>query len=265
MRSNTDFSNRLSFDLAANDYDAARPTYPTKLFDDIVSYADIKNGDRVLEIGAGSGQATLALAERGFHVTAIEPGPKLAELAKQKHRSYKNAEVILSDFENWVSEGTVYKCAVSANAFHWVDPAVGYKKLHEVLVPGGSIGFFWNFPALGKDVYQRLSEIVSPFSADLLMFDPAASQVENVKAGKEQLLGTGLFENVREMTYNWDDTLSASTFSQLLNSYANYASLPAPHKTTVLTLVEEMIEKEFSGFVKLSNVAYLRLARTRDE
>ena len=52
-------------------YDRARPVYPPDVFDDVVTLAGLGEGARVLEIGCGTGQATLPLAERGFEVTCI--------------------------------------------------------------------------------------------------------------------------------------------------------------------------------------------------
>ncbi len=37
---------RLTFDSAADLYDAARPSYPTELLDDLVDLAELKPGDR---------------------------------------------------------------------------------------------------------------------------------------------------------------------------------------------------------------------------
>jgi cyclopropane fatty-acyl-phospholipid synthase-like methyltransferase len=47
-------------------HDRARPTYPGPLFDDLASLGALGDGARVLEIGCGTGKATLALAGRGF-------------------------------------------------------------------------------------------------------------------------------------------------------------------------------------------------------
>ena len=65
---------RVTFDRAAELYDRARPVAPPEVFDDLVSLCGLEPGSRLLEIGCGTGQATLPLAERGFAVTAIELG-----------------------------------------------------------------------------------------------------------------------------------------------------------------------------------------------
>jgi 16S rRNA A1518/A1519 N6-dimethyltransferase RsmA/KsgA/DIM1 with predicted DNA glycosylase/AP lyase activity len=71
------------FDEIAAEYDRNRPMYPDELVDQACRVAGIGDGDRVLEIGCGSGQLTRSLAARGLHVTALEPGQHLIALARK--------------------------------------------------------------------------------------------------------------------------------------------------------------------------------------
>ena len=66
---------RTVFNLAAEDFDRTRPVCPPQVFDDLIRLAGLGPGDRVAEIGCGTGQATVPLAERGLTVTAVELGP----------------------------------------------------------------------------------------------------------------------------------------------------------------------------------------------
>ena len=72
-----------SFNEVAALYDRARPLYPQPLIDDLLALTGVRAGDHVLEIGCGTGQITLPLAERGLTITALEPG---ADLAAQVER-----------------------------------------------------------------------------------------------------------------------------------------------------------------------------------
>lgn len=56
---------RRSFDEDPAAYDASRPVPPAQVFDDLVALAGLSPGDRILEIGPGTGQATRPLLERG--------------------------------------------------------------------------------------------------------------------------------------------------------------------------------------------------------
>jgi ubiquinone/menaquinone biosynthesis C-methylase UbiE len=55
-----------TFNEIAGEYDKYRPSYPEQLFTDILEFAAIKEGDSILEIGCGTGQATKGFVELGF-------------------------------------------------------------------------------------------------------------------------------------------------------------------------------------------------------
>ena len=74
----------LVFGEVAHDYDRVRPGYPAQLFDDVLAFARLEDGGPVLDIGAGTGRAALALAARGAAVTALEPDPAMAAVLSAK-------------------------------------------------------------------------------------------------------------------------------------------------------------------------------------
>ena len=69
---------RTLFDQNARGYNQLRPGYPEELFEDIVTFSGVAPDGRVLEIGAGPGQATIPFARRGYRMLCIEPGVHLA-------------------------------------------------------------------------------------------------------------------------------------------------------------------------------------------
>jgi len=89
------------FDEAAELYDAVRPGYPPELFDDITELTGLGPGFRVLEVGCGTGQATVGFAERGCEVACVDPSSSLVEVARRKLEGYP-VEFIVSRFEDWV-------------------------------------------------------------------------------------------------------------------------------------------------------------------
>ena len=74
---------RGTFDEAPELYDRVRPGYPEEAFEDLATLARLRPGSRVLEIGCGTGQATVPLAARGFEVVAVELGAGLAKVARR--------------------------------------------------------------------------------------------------------------------------------------------------------------------------------------
>lgn len=63
----------------------------------IVDAAEIKLGDRVLEIGPGIGTLTQGLAEAGAEVTAVELDKKLPAVLKETLKAYDNVTIVPGD------------------------------------------------------------------------------------------------------------------------------------------------------------------------
>ena len=133
------------FDQIAAEYDRHRPGYPDELVDYACELAELKTGDRVLEVGCGSGQLTRALVARGFHVTALEPGKQLIAHAEQHVKGKGVVDFVNAKFEDAVLPKSHYKVVFSASAFHWIDPDVSWRKTAELLVPGGVLALMQHF------------------------------------------------------------------------------------------------------------------------
>src|SRR5260370_38301699 len=91
-------SRRELFDQVAEYYDEARPKYPARLFDDLLTAAAVGAQPRVLEIGPGTGQATLPLLERGCSLVAVELGPRLATRLRAHVAGTEDATVMVGPF-----------------------------------------------------------------------------------------------------------------------------------------------------------------------
>ena len=67
------------------------------LGDDVVTDADVREGDRVLEVGAGLGSLTVPLAETGCRVLAIEVDRGLSEALREVTAGYPNVRIEVAD------------------------------------------------------------------------------------------------------------------------------------------------------------------------
>jgi SAM-dependent methyltransferase len=96
---------RLSrtFDEDAELYDRARPGYPPELYDDLADLAGAGPGSRVLEVGSGTGKATVPLAGQGYRITAVEAGAHMAAVARRNlaGNAAVAVEVVTAEFESW--------------------------------------------------------------------------------------------------------------------------------------------------------------------
>jgi SAM-dependent methyltransferase len=128
---------RESFDAVADDYNAYRSPHPQPVVDAVIALSDLHNGSRVLEIGCGTGQLSVPLAQYGIDLLALELGPRLAALARRNLEQFPNAHVETSSFEAWPLPSQQFDAVVSASAFHWLAPDLRFSKSAEALRPGG--------------------------------------------------------------------------------------------------------------------------------
>ncbi len=123
------------FDEAPSLYDRYRPGYPDAAVEAMVELAEVPPAGRVLEVGAGTGQLTLPLVERGFNVTALEPGPRMAALLVRKLDPYPASRVVVARFEDAVQEPSAFDLVASATAFHWWTPNSGTRSRPGIFDP----------------------------------------------------------------------------------------------------------------------------------
>lgn len=180
------------FDEIAAEYDRHRPAYPGELVDRACQVAGIGSGDRVLEIGCGSGQLTRDLLARGLHVTALEPGTNLTALARRNLEGAGEVEFVNARFEEALLPLGRFTAVFSASAFHWVDPEVGWRKAADVLVPGGTLALVQYFgleePRSKRDQEAVLAALgrVAP---DIAARWPTYRDLDATLAGMEQRRG----------------------------------------------------------------------------
>jgi SAM-dependent methyltransferase len=174
------------FDEVAAEYDRARPAYPDQLIDHACQVAAIGSGDRVLEIGCGSGQLTRSLIARGLEVTALEPGKRLISLAE---RNLEGAEFVNARFEDAQLPHGHFRAVFSASAFHWLDPEVSWQKAARLLAPGGTLALIQycglrEQHTLGdaEAILSALARIAPEVAADW----PPTRDLAEIAAGVEQ-------------------------------------------------------------------------------
>lgn len=240
---------RSTFDAVATLYDGARPGYPERLFDDLASLSGTGSGAKALEIGCGTGQLTVPLARRGYRVLCVELGENLVAIARGKLADYPEARVLVSSFEDWPLEERAFDLVVSATAFHWVDPAVSYRKSAQALRPGGSLALIWNrpdpegstegFPEALDDVHRRKAPELAPERR------PPRLDWELDKAG--EIGRSGFFERPGERYYRFGVVHDTGSYLRLLSTFSSHRVLDERTRERLFAAVAQLIDGEYGG------------------
>jgi SAM-dependent methyltransferase len=252
---------RVTFEEVPELYDRARPRYPPQLFDDLVAYAGLEAGSRVLEIGCGTGQATLPLAERGLEVVCVELGAGLAAVARRKLADFPRAEVVNAVFEDWEAEDASFDAAVAFTAFHWVDPEAKYAKPARLLRPGGTLAVAEtdHVQVEGGDPFW--GEVQADYDAVVPSEDnrppPRPEEVDDLRAELEE---TGLFADVQVRRYLADVTYTAAEYIAVLDTYSPNRAMEPARRERLFDLIRRRVEACPGGRVRKTYLFTLNLA-----
>ena len=262
---------RQTFSQVAELYERARPSYPDPLIDDVLEISRIAPGARILEIGAGTGKATRLFARRGHPLTCIEPGAELLAVARRVLAEHREVELVETTFEDWEARVGGYALVVSAQAFHWVDPEVGYEKAARALTPGGWLALFWNRPWLRVETVPLENEIAAIYARHADAFDPLARSSPSPDAGgrregtpaRARLDASLRFERAEERAYTWQQTYTTSEYLDLQRTQSNHRLLPEAARESLLGAVGAAIDAA-GGRYEMTYTSELLIARRRD-
>lgn len=237
------------FDGIASEYDRYRPTYPRALFDDLCELSQIRPPARILELGSGTGKATVGFAERGFQVHCLEPGSDLIRVAQQKLEKNPSITFENTSFENWNADGQ-YDLVTSATAFHFMDPKTKYKRVAACLRAQKSFAPFstGHVPSY-SGVFEEIRSGYRQFAPHL--DDSRKDVYDSVKSVEQEMQQTGLFSSLRVRTYHWEQVLSSVEFVGLLDTNSRHQSLKPETKKALYSHITEAIDRNGGQIVKI--------------
>lgn len=266
---------RSTFNTVARAYDAIRPGYPAALIEDVISLSDLPPGGRCLEVGCGTGQATLPFASRGYRILSLDIGADMLAVAREKLSPYANVSFQQAAFEDWQPEPGVqpsgaeqnrFDLVFSATAFHWVPPDVGYPKAASILKPGGALAIFDNrHPAPKDGFFLDVDALYRQY--DLAWKPPGErrSVEDYTRAIARDIAASGLYADppgVIVRRYPWTQTYTTEQYLRLISTYSDQLALPEDNRKALHQGIASLIERRFGGQVEKEYLAVLNVART---
>ncbi len=214
----------LHFDRVAATYRHARPDYPADVYDLLAAHGAISPGLRVLEVGAGSGQATAELLRRGCVVDAVEPGPALSADLRARFAGDR-LTVIEATVEDVELPDSTYDAVLAATSLHWVDTAVALPRLHAALRPGGRLGVWWAVFADRESrtpFRQRMDEIARRHG----MADDATPRPLRTRERAAELESGGWFGDVESHVLRWTHEMTPAGVRALFTTFPTWGEHP---------------------------------------
>jgi SAM-dependent methyltransferase len=258
---------RSVFGEAAEQYAAARADYPQALIEDVINYSGTLG--RVVEVGAGTGKATLAFATRGIPLTCIEPDARMADLLVRACAPFPRVSVEVTRFEDWTPPEK-YDLLIAAQSWHWVDAERRWNLAYEALAKGGAIALYWNKYIVAKEETRlTLLDIDQNYGVAGEGFTPHDSGVDEFTGEVELAEGWPAFDLVDDPRfgqltshrYHRDQSYATSAYIDLLSSTSVYRMLDDEKRSDHFSAVAEVING-VGGRIDLHIVTDLFLGRT---
>jgi SAM-dependent methyltransferase len=150
------------FSPQAPDYARYRPSYPPELFAWLAAQAP---GRRMsVDVGTGSGQAAVALAQQFERVIAVDPSEKQLASAVPSEK----VEYMLGAAEATGVDAGSADLLTAAQCFHWFDREKFFAEVRRVVRPGGCLAI-WCYglskvtPEIDAAVYELYEGFLGPY------------------------------------------------------------------------------------------------------
>jgi SAM-dependent methyltransferase len=260
---------RATFDSAADRYHQARPGYPAELFEVLVRTAALKPGDRLLEVGCGTGQATLPLAAYDFDITCVELGAELAAAARRNLAAEPAVRVIDANFESWqpAAGQAGFDLVFAATAWHWIDPAVAYRKAWQLLRPGGHLACWSALHVVPDDADQFFAEIQPVYdeigeSLPGGWTFPKPGELPDIG---DEAQASGLFEVVLTRQFDWELRYDADGYIALLDTFSGHLAMADWQRHRLYGEIRRRLAARPDGELRRHWGAALLVARCRSD
>lgn len=138
-----------------------RPNYAPKAIDMLKVYvgAEGRKGFKTADIGAGTGNLTIMLLERGLEVDAVEPNDAMRLIGIEKTEGAGVRWVKAPGLETTLDSRSV-DWVTFGSSFNVMDRDLALKESHRLLKNGGYFSCMWNHRDLNDPIQQQAESII---------------------------------------------------------------------------------------------------------
>jgi SAM-dependent methyltransferase len=223
-----------SFEIVADEYDAARPSYPNGVYDAL----GVLHGLVVLDVGAGTGIATRGLLDRGASVVAVDPGRALLARAAARTRGLP---AVVADGAVLPARTGTADLICFAQAWPWLDKTIGAREAHRVLREQGRWAGWWSHARSdGEDWFERYWSVIERSC-------PGTHRTQRDIDWGATVAESGLFNVGDRVTVPWTRELSVDDWMTDQASHSYVAALQDADRERLRSNLRQIIEARFPG------------------
>ncbi|WP_434361881.1 methyltransferase domain-containing protein [Parasalinivibrio latis] len=235
----------IKFGKTAKDYARHRQGFPSCFFDKLVKNGTIKPGDRLIDLGSGTGTLARGFAHRGCIVTGIDPAPELLEQARQLALD----EGCMPEFSEGTAEHTGLESGIAdvvtaGQCWHWFNPEAATTEIKRILKPGGTLiiaHFDW-LPLKGN-VVEATEQLIKSFNPQWNMDNGTGIYPEWPRH-----LGNAKFTDITTCSYDINAIYTPGDWRGRIRASAGIAASLSEEKVADFDAVlKAKLESDFPG------------------
>jgi SAM-dependent methyltransferase len=222
---------RLTFGAHADAYERTRPAWP----EEAACWLVPEGAELVVELGAGTGKLTRAVAELGVRVVAVEPDPRMLAVLRGLDLEGVEGSAEAIPFGDAVADAVV-----AGSSIHWFELEQALPEIHRVLRPGGRFGFGWNHRDDRHAAIARMGEAV--YTAQARLRGPRWRG----RDWAADLTESELFRDVEQALFAHVHEFPREALHEHLMSYSGVAALSEDERRRVIAAVAAVLDSDES-------------------
>ncbi len=230
----------------------------------VLAHAPLAPEDRILEVGAGTGKATRQFAAGGHPLVALEPSAEMAAIARSTCEDLPHVSVVEAEFESWPLPPDPFELVISAQAWHWIDPAIKYVRARRALKPGGTLATFWNAvdwqSARLRPVLEQAYREAAPDFPQPGPMHPLTRQATMLPDWEAEIAPVDGLDQPEVRSFPWLRRYGAQEYVRLLSTHSDHIVLDPRVRERLFGRIVEAIDAH-GGELEVPYVAHLCLAR----
>jgi SAM-dependent methyltransferase len=229
-----------SFGQVAGDYDRLRPGPPEAALDWLVP----RDCATAVDLAAGTGLFTRALARRAGQVIAVEPDERMRTLlaARSPHvRAVAGRGEAIP-----LPDGSADGLFVSS-AWHWLDPGAAVPEIARVLRDGGRLGVIWTSRDRLTDWVADLGGLrrrsARPGEGDVNAADDGNTAPARSRGHEVTLPEDAPFENVASASFTFSRSMTVDDAAGWLGTYSRVITAPSEERAAALARARDVLAR----------------------
>jgi SAM-dependent methyltransferase len=227
----------MSFGTIAADYDRLRPSPAPGAVDWLLP----AHRDVVVDLGAGTGLLTRAVAATASHVIAVEPDKRMRAVLASR---CSGVEVLAGRGEAIPLPDASTDAVLVSSAWHWMDTDLAAPEIARVLRDGGRLGVIWT--GRERTPWLRTGEWFGNERRDQDR-DPAAADLATPRGHQVVLPDPVLFRNIETQTFQFTRRMSVPDLVEWLTTYSNVITATDEVKAAGRARATAALAEQFPG------------------